>query len=70
LIHPDCPKSSNITNISAQRHSLSSGTFARLLNAFHLRKAYKENKLSGELKVIASKLTDDDNPVLMIGTFK
>lgn len=32
--------------------------------------AYKDNKLKGKLKEIASKLKDEDNPVLMLITFK
>ena len=35
-----------------------------------LLKDYKEGKLKGQLKDIASKLSEDDNPVFMLITFK
>lgn len=38
--------------------------------ADRLLKDYKEGKLDGKLKEIVSKLSEDDNPVLMLATFK
>lgn len=38
--------------------------------SYKLVKALEESKLSGQLKVIASSLKDDDNPVLMLIKFK
>ena len=35
-----------------------------------LMKLLKEQRLNGKLKEIASNLTEDDNPVLMIAKFK
>ena len=34
-----------------------------------LLKAYKESKLTGKLKEIASKMTEDDNPVFALSKF-
>lgn len=40
------------------------------LSAFRLVKAYKEGKLQGKLKEVASRLDEEDNPVLMLVKFK
>ncbi|MDR2148332.1 MAG: 6-bladed beta-propeller [Tannerella sp.] len=37
-----------------------------LLDAFNLKEAYHNDELKGELKEIAAKIREDDNPVLMI----
>ena len=34
------------------------------------KKLLEEGKLQGELKEIASKLTEEDNPVIMLAKFK
>ena len=41
-----------------------------LLEAFKLKEALEEGKLKGELKSIAEKLDEEDNPVLMVVEFK
>ena len=41
-----------------------------LLEAFKLKEALAEGKLKGELKAIAEKLDEEDNPVVMIMEFK
>ena len=46
------------------------GVACNILNAFELRESYAGGRLRGELAEIASTLTEDDNPVLMIATFK
>jgi len=45
-------------------------TYLKLLNAADLVEAYENNQLDGKLKGIASKLDEEDNPVLMIALFK
>jgi hypothetical protein len=53
----------NIRAIDHNRYYLS-------LPAYQLKEAYENNELQGELKKIASKITEDDNPVLMLVKFK
>jgi YD repeat-containing protein len=45
-------------------------TMVVLFQAYQLIEANEKGELYGELKEIASKLTDDDNPVLMVAKFK
>lgn len=40
------------------------------MGAEYLLQDYKAGKLQGELKQIASKLKEDDNPILMLIKFK
>ena len=40
-----------------------------LLKAFKLKEALAESKLKGELKAVAEKLDEEDNPVVMIVEF-
>lgn len=40
------------------------------LEAFKLKEALAGGKLKGELKAIAEKLDEEDNPVLMVVEFK
>ena len=46
------------------------GCIMQYYPAYRLIELYKEGKLQGELKEIASKLGEDDNPVLMLAKFK
>ncbi|MBR5885000.1 MAG: 6-bladed beta-propeller, partial [Bacteroidaceae bacterium] len=46
------------------------GSIMQYYPAYRLIELYKEGKLQGELKKIASKLGEDDNPVLMLAKFK
>ena len=46
------------------------GSIMQYYPAYRLIELYKEGKLQGELKEIASKLSEDDNPVLMLAKFK
>ena len=46
------------------------GCIMQYYPAYRLIELYKEGKLQGELKEIASKLSEDDNPVLMLAKFK
>jgi hypothetical protein len=41
-------------------------TYYKLFDAFTLKEAYYSNELQGELKELAAKIKEDDNPVLMI----
>ena len=45
------------------------GQFIVILQAFELVELYSKGKLRGRLEEVASKLSDDDNPVLMVVTF-
>ena len=45
------------------------GQFVVSLQAFDLVELYRKGKLKGKLEEIASKLAEDDNPVLMVVTF-
>ena len=49
---------------------ISAGQFAVSLQALELVELYKNGKLQGKLEEIASKLIEDDNPVLMVVTFR
>ena len=49
---------------------ISAGKFVVTLQAFELLELYKNGKLKGKLEEIVSKLADDDNPVLMVVTFR
>ena len=46
------------------------GSIMQYYPAYRLIELYKAGKLQGELKEIASKLGEDDNPVLMLAKFK
>ncbi len=63
----------NPFTISPQKTSFSSSNsniFVTTLNAADLIEAYKNNKLKGKLKEKASRLDEEDNPVLMIVKMK
>jgi hypothetical protein len=45
-------------------------TYYALLQAYQLKDSYEQGELQGKLKEFASKLTEDDNPVLMLVKFK
>jgi hypothetical protein len=53
----------NIRAIDNNRYYLS-------IPADQLKEAYENGELTGKLKEIASKITEDDNPVLMVVKFK
>ncbi|MEE1145648.1 MAG: 6-bladed beta-propeller [Bacteroidaceae bacterium] len=55
---------------SANLFCLPNGYIMQYYSAYRLVELYKEGKLQGELKEIASKLGEDDNPVLMLAKFK
>ncbi|MBO5785025.1 MAG: 6-bladed beta-propeller [Bacteroidaceae bacterium] len=55
---------------SANLFCLPKGYIMQYYPAHSLVELYKEGKLQGELKEIASKLGEDDNPVLMLAKFK
>ena len=55
---------------SANLFCLPKGYIMQYYPAYSLVELYKEGKLQGELKEIASKLGEDDNPVLMLAKFK
>ena len=55
---------------SANLFCLPKGYIMQYYPAYSLVELYKEGKLQGELKEIASKLSEDDNPVLMLAKFK
>ena len=46
------------------------GSIYKMIDAFELVQMNKEGELRGPLKEIADQLKEDDNPVLMIATFK
>lgn len=61
------------SNTSAQDFSfneVNNNQYVHQYKSYKLIKALEEGKLSGQLKVIASGLKDDDNPVLMLIKFK
>ncbi|MDL2245431.1 6-bladed beta-propeller [Parabacteroides sp. OttesenSCG-928-J18] len=45
-------------------------TYVQVLNTIELIESYEKNDLKGELKEIASRLDEEDNPVLMVITYK
>ena len=49
---------------------ISDGKYVVSLEAVQLVELYKNGKLRGKLEETASKLAEDDNPVLMVVTFK
>jgi hypothetical protein len=51
-------------------HWIDNNQYYSSLPAYLLREAYEQGKLNGKLKEIASKVGEDDNPVLMIIKFK
>ena len=55
---------------SANLFCLPNGYIMQYYSAYRLVELYKEGKLQGELKEIASNLTEDDNSVLMLAKFK
>lgn len=56
--------------LSANIHSVPPKYAIQIYKPEKLIKFNNEGKLKGELKIIASKLKEDDNPVLMIAKFK
>ena len=56
----------NVTNVNLLQKNID----ARMIDAVYFTDAYKENKLSGELKQLAATLDEEDNPVVMITKFK
>ncbi len=44
--------------------------FTRILSAYELVEAYNDGKLRGPLKDIASKIDEEDNPVILIAKYK
>lgn len=61
---------SNKYNINLIGTSLLHNTSLCLINPGYLLQAYNDGKLQGTLKLVASKLKEDDNPVLMLIKFK
>ncbi len=55
---------------STQKEGLPAGTFVEWLQPFELLDLHAEGKLTGRLAEIAATLKEDDNPVMMIATFK
>ena len=56
--------------LSANIHMVPKNCAAQIYKAEMLSQLYSEGKLKGKLKEIASKLKEDDNPILMIAKFK
>lgn len=56
--------------MTASDHILPKNSVLQFYSAYRLKELYESGKLTGELKEIASKLNDDDNPVLMLAKFK
>jgi flagellar assembly factor FliW len=50
--------------------SRENATTVIMFQVYELIEAYQKGELKGKLKEVASKLTDDDNPVLMVAKFK
>ncbi|GHT60073.1 hypothetical protein AGMMS50239_08230 [Bacteroidia bacterium] len=71
LYNDDYPskKQAGIEN-STNFINTANATAVVLFQAYELIEAYKQGNLNGQLKEIASKLTEDDNPVLMVAKFK
>jgi hypothetical protein len=58
------------SRLSGRREDYPPGTVCFALQAFQLQEDYAAGELRGSLAEIASRLTEDDNPVLMIAKFK
>ena len=56
--------------MTASHYILPKSSVLQVYSAYRLKELYESGKLTGELKEIASKLNDDDNPVLMLAKFK
>lgn len=56
--------------ISTNAHILPENTILQYYAAYKLKGLYEQGLLRGELKDIASKLQEEDNPVLMLAKFK
>ena len=56
--------------MTASDHILPKNSVLQFYSAYRLKELYESGKLTGELKEIASKLNEDDNPVLMLAKFK
>lgn len=55
---------------SASEFCVPADCFMQCYPTWNLTDLYKRGKLQGELKEIASKLSEDDNPVIMLAKFK
>ncbi len=60
----------SIYNISSSPVAYPPGVFVEVIQAVRLVDLHEKGKLRGPLAEVASKLKEDDNPVLMIATFK
>lgn len=60
----------DISNISSSPVAYPPGVFIHVIQAVQLVDLHEKGKLQGPLAEVASKLKEDDNPVLMIATFK
>ena len=60
----------SIVDVSDTRFGIPAGTFIVSLQPYKLKELYEEGRLRGKLAEIAPKLKDEDNPVLLIATFK
>ena len=63
-------KKISIHNPLKDKTALPHNTAINCINTEFLLQDYKADKLQGELKLIASKIKEDDNPVLMLIKFK
>lgn len=61
--------SSNL-RMTANNHTVPSNHILQIYPAYELIELNGDGKLKGELKEIASKLTEEDNPVIMLAKFK
>ncbi len=59
-----------ISNTSSSSVAYPPGVFVNVIQAVRLVDLHEKGKLRGPLAEVASKLKEDDNPVLMIATFK
>jgi hypothetical protein len=57
-------------NFSENIHAIDNNRYYAAIPAYKLKAAYKNDELTGNLKEIATKIREDDNPVLMVVTFK
>ena len=56
--------------MTASKHVLPKNSVLQFYSAYRLKEFYESGKLTGELKEIAARLNEDDNPVLMLAKFK
>ena len=66
IINKDYIKDGHTSLVAGNNVDVPTNHCVRTMNTEKLCQSYQEGKLKGTLKEVASKLKEDDNPVLMI----